>query len=150
MTTKAVQQAAVSTKLIERWEQVGQKLAALAEEFPANRFDYHPTVGVRTIAQVLRHVAFWNQYVADSTRGKKADDAADELPKDQYSSKAQIVGAVKRSTTDAANAFREHASGLSPEIAEALVNFLEHNCEHYGQLVVYARLSGITPPASRS
>ena len=38
---------------------------------------------------------------------------------------------------------------LSPEAAELLVSFIEHNCEHYGQLVVYARLSGIVPPASR-
>ena len=30
-----------------------------------------------------------------------------------------------------------------------VVTFIEHNCEHYGQLVVYARLNQIVPPASR-
>jgi uncharacterized damage-inducible protein DinB len=32
---------------------------------------------------------------------------------------------------------------------EMLATFIEHTTEHYGQLVVYARLNGIVPPASR-
>jgi len=39
---------------------------------------------------------------------------------------------------------------LSAESAELLVTFIEHNCEHYGQLVVHARLNGIVPPASHT
>jgi hypothetical protein len=34
--------------------------------------------------------------------------------------------------------------------ADTLVTFIEHAGEHYGQLVVYARLLGIVPPASRA
>jgi hypothetical protein len=149
MATKAVQHGTVSAKLIKRWQQVCRKLTALAEEIPENRFDYRPVDGVRTIADVLRHVAFWNQYVADSTSGRKGDDTANELPKDGFSTKARIVGALKRSAADAADALKDNPSGLSPEIAEMAVTFIEHNCEHYGQLVVYARLNRIVPPASR-
>ena len=149
MATKAVQNETVSAKLIEHWQQVCRKLTALAEEIPENRFDYRPADGVRTIADVLRHAAFWNQYVADSASGRKADDTANELPKDGFSTKARIVGALKRSAADAADALKDTPSSLSPEIAEMVVTFIEHNCEHYGQLVVYARLNGIIPPASR-
>ena len=149
MATEAIQQETVSIKLIGRWEQVGQKLAVLAEEVPENKFDYKVVDGVRTFADVFRHVAFWNRYVADSARGTKGDDAANELPKGEFSTKARIVDALKRSGADASNALKEHKSGLSPEMAEMLVTFIEHNCEHYGQLVVYARLNGIVPPASR-
>jgi len=35
MATKAAQQGLVSAKLIGRWEQIGQKLTALAEEAKA-------------------------------------------------------------------------------------------------------------------
>ena len=70
MTKKVVQQGAVSAKLIGRWEQVGQKLAALAEEIPESKFDYRPAHDVRTSAEVLRHVAFWSHYVADAAREK--------------------------------------------------------------------------------
>ena len=33
---------------------------------------------------------------------------------------------------------------------ELIAMALEHLSEHYGQIVVYLRLMGITPPASRS
>lgn len=148
MATKVVQQGSVSAKLIGRWEQVGNKLTLLAEEFPERKFDYRPAEGMRTIAEVLRHVAFWNRYVADSARGRKPDDTANELPKGGFSRKAQIVDALQRSVADAADALPESPCGVSPEMAELLVTFIEHNCEHYGQLVVYARLNGIIPPAS--
>ena len=149
MSAKVVQQQTVSAALIGRWEQVGRKLAALAEEIPDSKFDYRPVNGTRTPAEVLRHVAFWNRYVEDSARGKKGDDAANELPEDVFSTKPQIVRVLKQSTADAAGALRESASDLSPEATEMLVTFIEHNCEHYGQLVAYARLNGIIPPASR-
>jgi uncharacterized damage-inducible protein DinB len=149
MATKAIQFETLSSKLIGRWEQVGQKVAALAEEVPESKFDYKPSEGVRTFADVLRHVAFWNHYVADSASGKKGDDTANELPKTEYSTKKQVLDIVKRSTGDASEALKNHKSGLSAELSEMLVTFIEHNCEHYGQLVVYARLNGIVPPASR-
>lgn len=149
MVTKAVQQVTVSSKLIDRWEQVCEKLVALAEEVPDIKYEYKPADDVRTFADVLRHVAFWNRYVADSARGRKGDGTANELPRDGYSNKTQIVDALKRSAADAADALKGHASGLSPEMAEMVVTFIEHNCEHYGQLVVYARLNRIVPPASR-
>src|SRR5262249_31293782 len=112
VATKGIQSETVSTKLISRWEQVGQKLAALAEEIPESKFDYKVVDGVRTFADVLRHVAFWNHYVADSARGKKGDDSANELPKSEFSTKALIVDALKRSALDASIALKEHKSGL--------------------------------------
>lgn len=150
MATKAVQQVTISSKLIDRWEQVCQKMTALAEEVAEIKFEYRPVADVRTFADVLRHVAFWNRYVADSARGRKGNGTANELPRDRYSTKSQIVDALKRSAVDAADALKGNASGLSPEMAEMVVTFIEHNCEHYGQLVVYARLNQVVPPASRS
>jgi DinB superfamily len=143
MPTKVVQQGTVSDKLIGRCEQACQKLTALAEEVPENKFDYRPVQLVRTFADALKHVAFWNQYVADSARGRKGADTANELPRDGYSTKARIVDALKCSATDAADALKGNASG---------VTFIEHNCEHYGQLVVYARFVsrvGAFSPARR-
>src|ERR1700676_207667 len=143
MVTKAAQQLTVSSKLIDGWEQVCQKLVPLAEEVPEIKFEDRPVADVRTFADVLRHVAFWNRYVADSARGRKGDGTANELPTDGYSTKPRIVDALKRSAADAADALKGNASGLSPEMAEMVVTFIEHNCEHYGQLVVYARLKQI-------
>jgi len=149
MATKAIQPEILSEKLIGHWESVGEKIVDLAEEIPESKFEYRPIDGVRSCGDVLRHVAFWNIYVAERARGKKGEDTANELSKKEFSSKNQILNALKRSNTDALGALKEQESGLNPEMAEMLVTFIEHNSEHYGQLVVYARLNGIVPPASR-
>jgi uncharacterized damage-inducible protein DinB len=149
MATKIAQQETVSTKLIGRWEQVCQKLAALAEEIPANKFGYKPLDGVRTVAEILRHAAFWNLYVADAVRGKKGNDSNNELSAQQFATKKQSIDALTSSASDVAKALREAPGELRPETVETLVAFIEHNCEHYGQLAVYARMNKIVPPASR-
>jgi uncharacterized damage-inducible protein DinB len=149
MSTKTAQESTISTKLLSRWEQTGQKLASLAEAIPDASYEFRPAAGLRTVGDVLRHVAFWNQYVAGTLRGGHPDDAANELPKGEYSTKARIVDALRASTADAAAAIADRNSGLDPQSAETVVSFIEHTSEHYGQLVVYARLEGIVPPSSR-
>ncbi|HTV53840.1 MAG TPA: DinB family protein, partial [Terriglobia bacterium] len=125
MATKVVQPNTISTKVTGRWEQVCQKLAALLEEVPANKFDYRPVDGMRTFADVVRHVSFWNRYVADSVRLKKADDTSNELPKDKFSTKTQLINELKRSAADATEALQTSPSGLSPEMTELVVTFIE-------------------------
>jgi uncharacterized damage-inducible protein DinB len=147
MTTEAAGKETISTKLIGRWEQCCSKLISLGELFPEDQYEYRPTTVVRTFADVLRHAAFWNRYVADSVRGKKADDTSNELPKAQHSTKAKILDALRQSTRESIEALREQRE-ISSEIAETIMTFIEHNSEHYGQLVVYARLNGIVPPSS--
>ena len=144
MTAKTDERQALSIHLITRWEQTAAKLADLAREFPEERYETAPAAGIRTFGDVLRHVAFWNQYVAQTARGQKADDDANELPKTKYATKAQSIAALTESAGDALAALREH-----PNQAELAETFIEHTCEHYGQLVVYARLAGVVPPASR-
>jgi hypothetical protein len=114
MATQIGQDGTVAAKLIEHWQQVCGKMTALAEEIPENRFDTRPVDGVRTIADVLRHVAFWNQFVTDSASGRNGDTTANELPKDRFSSKRQIVDALKRSAQDAADALKDNPSGPEP------------------------------------
>jgi uncharacterized damage-inducible protein DinB len=135
--------------LIDRWEQAGTKMAALAEAIPEEEYETRPIDGVRTVGEVVRHVAFWNLYVADSARGKNADGSANELPKAEYPTKAQALTALGHSVAEVARALREAPAAIRPQIAEMIVAFLEHGGEHYGQLVVYARLKGIVPPTSR-
>jgi uncharacterized damage-inducible protein DinB len=133
----------ITSLLADRWEQSSRKLVELGEAIPANEFDKAPLTGVRSCAEVLRHVAFWNEYVTGTLDGKKVDDSANEIPASEYASKEKILEAVRRSAGTVTSALNDQAS-------ETVLPFLEHSCEHYGQLVVYARLLGITPPASRT
>jgi DinB superfamily len=136
--------------LLEQWTDIGQKVIKMAEEFPAEKYDFRPTPEVRTFADQMRHVAFWNGWVQKTARGEKADGKLNELPKAEYPTKAKIVEALKQSFADAtAELKKETATSLSAKKAGLWVTFTEHSGEHYGQLVVYYRLNGIVPPASR-
>ena len=148
MNAKVLAPEDISTKLIGHWEQVCQKLEALAEQFPKQKFDHKPADGVRSAAELLRHVAFWNNYVADRARGEQGNDSANELPPAKFSTKSEILSALKRSASTASAALKANSS-LSIDQSDMVISFIEHNCEHFGQLVVYARLQGIMPPASR-
>ncbi|HEV3333715.1 MAG TPA: DinB family protein [Bryobacteraceae bacterium] len=136
--------------LISQLEQINRKIAALADEFPKEKYEWKPADGLRTFGDVLRHLAFWNQYVADSASGRKTEEAANELPIADYSTKAQINLAFQKTAVAAAAALRQHSDGLELKMAELVVTFTAHNSEHYGQLAVYTRLNGIVPPASRA
>lgn len=149
MNAKSAQKETAVTMLVNQWTQLGRKVAELADEFPEEKYETTPANHVRTFGSVLRHLAFWNQYVADTARGKKAEDAANELPLADYATKAKIVKALKSTTEDAAAALGEHAGDQNLKIAELAVTFIGHTAEHYGQLAVYSRLAGIVPPASR-
>ena len=149
MNARAIPQLDIFAKLVSQWEQVSNKLEALADAIPAPQFDFRPTEEVRSVAEVLRHVAFWNLYVADTLRGRKAQDSANELPKEKYPAKQQILGALKHSARQVTEGLRDTSFEVSQQGAELILAFIEHNCEHYGQLAVYARLNSVVPPASR-
>ena len=86
---------------------------------------------------------FWNQYVADTLSGKKADDTANEAPLVDHPTKALMIQALERSSRDAVGAFSELPSAPDRKAVELMMAFIEHTGEHYGQLVVYSRLAGI-------
>ena len=137
--------------MVARWTEVGDKLVALAEEFPEERYDVRPAPDVRSFAEQLRHVAFWNEYARKALRGEKADGSANELPAATYATKKKLVR-VLRESLDGVKAELANGNGKAPADAavDTVVSSIEHNGEHYGQLVVYSRLAGLVPPASRS
>ena len=149
MNAKAAQEHPFSTMLTKQWEQINNKVAALAEQFPEEKYEFSPADGTRTFGGVLRHLAFWNQFVANSVRGIKTDETLNELPVRECPTKAQMVKALKKSTEEATVALQVRTE-MEPQIAELCATFTQHSSEHYGQLVVYYRLSGLVPPASRT
>jgi hypothetical protein len=136
--------------LLRQWIDIGEKVVKLAEEFPEDKYEFRPVAGVRTFADQLRHVAFWNGFVASSARGEKADGKLNELPKADYPSKAAIVKALKSHFAEATAQLKNGPATPTPKLLDLWVSFTEHSGEHYGQMVVYYRLNGIVPPASRT
>ena len=136
--------------LVTRWAEIGDKIVKLAEEFPEDRYDAKPVADVRSFADQVRHVAFWNRYVQKTLRREEADGQANELPRASYPTKAKLVKVLRSTFDDVATELGGMNGSASKADADTLVSFIEHSGEHYGQLVMYARLNGIIPPASRA
>ena len=149
-----------SQALLESWNDIGRKITAMAEDFPEDKYDFKPTPAQRSFAEQLLHAANTNYFFTNPVMGMKPP--AEEDPKrDQYKTKAALVEFVKKAFADGAAAIKQKGDkGLSDLVVDPFANqqvrigdmgwgLIEHSGEHYGQLVVYYRLSGLVPPESR-
>jgi uncharacterized damage-inducible protein DinB len=141
------------------WNEIGRKLVAMAEDWPESKYDYKPTPEVRSFAEQLLHVAGTNYYFTNTALDKEL--GPEDLPRDKYKTKADIVAALKKSFADGAEAFKQKGdAGMSATVKHPFGNYMahlasiawdvtEHSGEHYGNLVVYYRLNKMVPPESR-
>jgi uncharacterized damage-inducible protein DinB len=145
--------------VLDSWNEIGNKLIAMAEDFPENKYDFKPTPAQRSFAEQLLHAAGSNYFFINPVMGK-AQQAAEDPKREQYKSKADVVAFVKKSFADGAAAIQAKGEkGLTTEVVyypgqkarvlDIAYGLIEHSGEHYGQLVVYYRLAGLVPPESR-
>lgn len=145
----------------------GRLLSGMEKEFvdaveamPEDKFNFAPSTGefkgVRTFAGQVKHVAGSSYYFFGGPSMSEADVKAKEDGVEKLTSKADIVKALKDSFTNAhtfvdgitdENAFVAMPNGSTRAGMAAFG--LAHMMDHYGQLVVYLRMNGIVPPASR-
>lgn len=138
------------------------EFVSAAEAMPEDKFDFSPPAtagdfkGVRTFGEEVKHVAGSNYYFFNTTGASEAELKAKEDAIGKLKTKAEIVQALKDSFTQAQaytaaitpeNAFVELGSGGT---RVGMASFgMAHMMDHYGQMVVYLRMNGIIPPASR-
>jgi len=146
--------------LLANWNDIARKLVAMAEDFPEDKYDFKPTPAQRSFAEQLLHAANANYFVTNAIRGEKPP-AGEDPKREQFKSKAAVAEFVKKAFADGAKAIEEKGDkGLNDLVVDPFANqqvrvsdmawgFIEHSGEHYGQLVVYYRLSGLVPPESR-
>lgn len=137
----------ITPVLTARWKAASGKFSDLVKAIPEDRLESKLVDGTRTCGNVLRHVAYWNRYAADSLNRRQGHDSDNELPQDEYSEKAGILEDLERTNKQIAEGINRNLDAKAMEIISMT---FEHLSEHYGQLVVYIRLLGLIPPASRS
>ena len=141
--------ATPTEKILLEWNTIGRKLTAMAEDFPEAKYDFRPVPEIRTFADHLLHVAFWNVFVLKQVKGEKMDTKPDQFSRADFKSKAAIVKELRRGVEDAAAALKAQNEETTIKQVRLWTTFIEHSGEHYGQLVVYYRVNGIVPPESR-
>lgn len=147
----------------EIWAEMEQSFIALADAMPEDKWGFKPSQGefkdVRTFGEQVKHVACANEAWAKKLRGDKPPARCDLGGPNPAKSKAEIMAYLKDSfqMMDAGIAATEANNLLQPlhgpyggDNRLAVLDYaLWHASDHYGQLVVYLRMNGIVPPASR-
>ncbi len=146
---------------------VEMQFVPAADAMPEEKWGFAPKdgefKGVKTFAQQVKHVAAANNFFAALILGEKSDItmANIEMGPENLKTKAEIMAYLKDSFAHVHKAFGAltpaHATSelknpfgpgnVTPLGIANLMAF--HDMDHYGQMVVYLRMNGIVPPASR-
>jgi uncharacterized damage-inducible protein DinB len=137
---------------------VSQQLVALAEATPTEKFAWRPAPGVRATSEVYMHIVMANYGLLSFTGPKMPADLKQDAEK-TVTSKADVIAWLKRSLEAVKQAhLAETPADLARKIRienrDATVDgmylrIIIHDNEHMGQLVAYARMTGVVPPWSK-
>jgi uncharacterized damage-inducible protein DinB len=140
------------------WKHVSAQLLDLAQATPQDKFSWRPAPGVRSTSEVYMHIALANFYLLSVTGPKMPAELKHEM-ETSVTSKADVINWLKRSL----DAVKEAHASVTPKDLERKVHIIDrdatvdgmylriivHANEHMGQLVAYARMTGVTPPWSK-
>jgi uncharacterized damage-inducible protein DinB len=137
------------------WRHVSRQLITLAEATPPEKFAWRPAAGVRSTSEVYMHIAIANLYLL-SVIGPKMPPNLKLDMETKVTSKADVIGWLQRSL----DAVKEAHLAENPKDLERKVHIADrdatvdgmdlriiiHANEHMGQLIAYARMTGVAPP----
>lgn len=142
------------------------EMVPAADAMPEDKYGFAPSngefKGVRTFSQQVKHIAAVNYIIGAAILGEKPPvDTGGESGPDSLKSKADIMKFLKDSfaylhkaagSITAENAVVSVKSPFGDGMTTRLAMggaASAHVFDHYGQMVVYLRMNGIIPPASR-
>lgn len=149
------------------FQMVESQFVPAADAMPEEKYGFAPKdgefKGVKTFAEQVKHIAAVNYFVGASILGEKppVELGNPEVGPENLKTKAEIMAFLKASFAYAHKAVGSitekngttsmkfpFGSGTTTPLGLAtLLAF--HGMDHYGQMVVYLRMNGIIPPASR-
>jgi formylglycine-generating enzyme required for sulfatase activity len=149
-------------EMLRMWNEIGNKLVAMAQDFPEDKYDFKVQKDERTFALNLLHAAALDfvliRRISGSNLGPDFGEG-DNPSRDQFKTKADVVKFVEEAVDDGAKVIQEQGdAGLdrTTKFGKGLAHnsyiwtvAIEHSAEHYGQLVVYYRANNLIPPDSR-
>ncbi|MEM6864876.1 MAG: DinB family protein [Bacteroidota bacterium] len=133
------------------------QVVQLAEAFSEEQYDWRPMEGVNSVGEALMHIAGGNYFIA-SKMGFAPPEDVDMMNLGKVTGKENIITALKKSNAfvlEKIELVETTKFGEEVDFGFAKMNMLsgllvimEHNGEHKGQLIAYARSNEVTPPWS--
>ena len=152
---------------LDWWNHIGNRLIAMAKDFPEDKYDFKVQKDERTFAENLLHVAAVDydliSRVSGSNVGPDSVKGTHNPSRDLYKTKAEVVKLIEQAVADGAAVIKQQGdAGLDKTTPFAWetgkhvvhnsyiwITAIEHSTEHFGQLVVYYRANNLVPPESR-
>ncbi len=152
---------------VEWWNHIGNKLIAMAKDFPEDKYDFKVQKDQRTFAENLLHVAAVDYDVISRVSGLHVGPDfgkdAHNPSRDAYKTKADVVKLLESAVAEGAALIKQQGdAGLDQtmpfgwetgrhmaHVSYIWLSVIEHSAEHYGQLVAYYRANNLVPPKSR-
>ena len=152
-----------SEEMLDRWNDIGNKLIAMAQDFPEDKYDFKVQKDERTFALNLLHAAALDFILIRGISGSNLGPdfgPGDNPTRDVFKTKADVVKFVQEAVADGARVIQQQGDAGLDNTSKFFGNRLAHNSsiwmfaiehsgEHYGQLVVYYRANNLVPPDSR-
>src|SRR5262249_17791092 len=152
-----------ANEMLDRWNDIGNKLIAMAQDFPEDKYDFKVQKDQRTFAQNLLHAAALDFVLIRRVSGSNLGPdfgQGDNPSRDMFKTKADVVKFVQEAVAYGAQVIQQQGNPGLDKTSKFCGNRLahnsniwmfaiEHSAEHYGQLVVYYRANNLVPPDSR-
>jgi uncharacterized damage-inducible protein DinB len=147
-------------------KEVEDKVVGLAEAFPAEKYSWRPGAGVRSVSEVLMHIASEHYGYLPMSLGKQPPaDLKMGTGREFFSNiekvtdKAKVIEHLKAAfvyqrtvlmgADSILNKGTVKAFGQEYSVAGFFNLDIADQHEHLGQLIAYARVNGIVPPWSK-
>lgn len=116
-------------------------MAKAAEMVPADKYTYRPVATVRTFGEMIGHVADSYAFYCAQAEGRQVQ-WSDAIEKGR-TDKATVVAKLKQAADTCGAIYEQRGGAIGPLMAN-----IAHTNLHYGNLVTYIRMLGLTPPSS--
>jgi len=152
-----------SEEMLKMWNDIGNKLIAMAQDFPEDKYDFKVQKDERTFALNLLHAAALDFVLIRRISGTNVGPdfgEGDNPTRDAFKTKADVVKFVQEAVAAGAQVIQQQGDagldntskffgGRMAHNSSIWTFAIEHSGEHYGQLVVYYRANNLVPPDSR-
>ena len=135
------------------WESTRNLVIGIVEIMPEDKYDFKPTPEVRTFRDNVIHLVAENYVFFGLVAGENLGNPAQNLK-----SRDELIKALRESYDYGAKVWAGLTEAKALEMIEvrdqkvqrwsAILNAIQDNMNHYGNLVVYVRLNGLVPPRS--
>jgi uncharacterized damage-inducible protein DinB len=157
-TTAAAPASGYRAEFLNEMKYFEGRFTQLAEAIPAEKFTWRPATDVRSVSEVLLHVAGANQGLPGMAGIKPPAGFSGQGYEQSTTDKAKVIAEVKKSFEH----IRSAASQMKDADADKPMKVFgmdmtgrsfsffmaRHLGEHLGQLIAYARVNGVVPPWS--